>query len=508
MAVADRLPPPLDCTVLIPAPAPVEVDFKEARGYVRLAGRPAKLTGYLGRFGLEFETPSGTADLKQATGGWRDHFDLVLDLGEPALIASATPPLGYHRVGGAPAALEEALEGIPELVGEFQKPQFFQYDPDICAHSRSGIQACTRCLDTCPTDAIVSLGERLEVDANLCQGAGVCATACPTGAIRFAYPGLADTLERLRMLLKTYREAGGARPCVMFHGAEQGSEQLSRLAARLPEHVLPFQVEEVGSAGMDVWMSALAFGAAQVRLLVDAGTPATVVTEMDAQLSYARAILEGMGYPGESLEGVGPASDHETLSQLGVRARQFELEPAGFAGVDEKRTVLRLAIDHLYEQAPASRPLVSLPTGAPFGEVTVDADRCTLCMACVSQCPGKALVSGDDTPQLKFIEENCVQCAMCARTCPEDAIAPSPRYLYDPEKRRARRMLKEEEPFHCIACGKPFATRSVIEQMTRKLRSHRMFQGDALKRLKMCEDCRVRAMFAEEIPDRSGGGHG
>jgi hypothetical protein len=25
-----------------------------------------------------------------------------------------------------------------------------------------------------------------------------------------------------------------------------------------------------------------------------------------------------------------------------------------------------------------------------------------------------------------------------------------------------------------------------------------MFQGDALERLKMCEDCRVKAMFADE----------
>jgi NAD-dependent dihydropyrimidine dehydrogenase PreA subunit len=129
-------------------------------------------------------------------------------------------------------------------------------------------------------------------------------------------------------------------------------------------------------------------------------------------------------------------------------------------------------------------------------------------MACVSQCPGKALEAGGEQPQLTFIEENCVQCAMCARTCPEDAIAPSPRYLYDPEKRRARRLLKEEEPFRCIACGKPFATRSMIEQMTKKLRAHPMFQGDALKRLQMCEDCRVRAMFDDDIAARRGEGHG
>ncbi len=167
--------------------------------------------------------------------------------------------------------------------------------------------------------------------------------------------------------------------------------------------------------------------------------------------------------------------------------------------MDEKRTMLRLAIDHLYDHAPTRRALVTLPTGAPFGEVTVDEGRCTLCMACVSQCPGKALEGGGELPQLKFIEENCVQCGMCARTCPEDAIAPSPRFLFDMEQRRSRRVLKEEEAFQCISCGKPFSTRSMIERMTTKLQGHHMFQGAALKRLQMCEDCRVRDMYADEL---------
>ena len=59
------------------------------------------------------------------------------------------------------------------------------------------------------------------------------------------------------------------------------------------------------------------------------------------------------------------------------------------------------------------------------------------------------------------------------------------------------RRLHEEEPFECVACGKPFATRSVVERMVERLSSHRMFQGEALERLRMCEDCRVKDMFQE-----------
>jgi hypothetical protein len=71
--------------------------------------------------------------------------------------------------------------------------------------------------------------------------------------------------------------------------------------------------------------------------------------------------------------------------------------------------------------------------------------------------------------------------------------------LYDREQRRTSRVVNEEPPFHCIACGTPFATRSVIERMTAKLTGHWMFQDDkARRRLQMCGDCRVRDMFEDE----------
>ncbi|MEZ5585202.1 MAG: hypothetical protein R3F37_22840 [Candidatus Competibacteraceae bacterium] len=82
------------------------------------------------------------------------------------------------------------------------------------------------------------------------------------------------------------------------------------------------------------------------------------------------------------------------------------------------------------------------------------------------------------------------------------AITRCTRFLFDQQQRRRRRM-HEEAAFHCVQCGKPFATSSMIEKMTAKLGGHWMFQDEqALKRLRMCGDCRVRAIFGEEI-----GGH-
>ena len=429
-------------------------------------------------------------------------FDLVLDLTTPPFLGSEIPPPGYYAPVDT-AALQQALQELQTLVGEFEKPEYFRYDASICAHGRSGITACTRCLEACPTDAIVSIGDSIQVDPKLCQGAGSCATVCPTGAISYGYPRLSDTLSRLHTLLKTYRQEGGMQAVLLIHDAQEGRQRLESVVAQLPENVIPFELEELGSAGMDTWLAALAYGASALWLLTTPGLPASVMSAIASQLNVARILLEGMGYPADVLQISRP--DREALLQLlDSRLPHFKPEHADFAALDEKRDVIRLAVDHLYQQAPAQRPLVSLPAGAPFGEIEVSGERCTLCMACVSQCPANALSAGDEKPQLKFIEANCVQCGLCCRSCPEDAIAASPRFLYDTVKRNRMRVLNEEEPFCCIRCGKAFATRSVIERITQKMKGHPMFTGDALARIGMCDDCRVKAMYSDEQAGNAG----
>lgn len=490
----------LACTVLVPEQGQSGAAGSASTAFIR--GTVSSLAGHLGQFRLQMASPAATAALQAATGKTEGHFDLVLDLSRPPLLRSEIPPPGYYAPADA-AALQQALQELPTLVGEFEKPRYFRYDASICAHGRSGITACTRCLDSCPSDAIISIGDSIQVDPKLCQGAGSCATVCPTGAISYGYPQLGDTLQRLRTLLKTYRQEGGTEAVLLLHDAEDGRRRLEAVAQQLPENVIPFEIEELGSAGMDSWLAALAYGASALWLLATPGLPASVMTAIATQMNIARVILEGMGYPADVLQISGP--DTEALLQLlNSRLAVFAPEHAEFAALDEKRTVIRLAVDHLYEQAPARRPLVSLPAGSPFGEVEVSAERCTLCMACVSQCPANALSAGDEKPQLKFIEANCVQCGLCCRSCPEDAIAASPRFLYDAVKRNRMRVLKEEEPFCCIRCGKAFATRSVIDRITQKMKGHPMFSGDALARIGMCDDCRVKAIYSDEQAGQAG----
>jgi hypothetical protein len=67
--------------------------------------------------------------------------------------------------------------------------------------------------------------------------------------------------------------------------------------------------------------------------------------------------------------------------------------------------------------------------------------------------------------------------------------------------------LKQEEPFCCVSCGKPFGVKSTIDRVVAKLEgSHWMFKGSSrrLDLIKMCENCRV-AVVSEENFDPYGG---
>src|SRR6266700_4008813 len=175
--------------------------------------------------------------------------------------------------------------------------------------------------------------------------------------------------------------------------------------------------------------------------------------------------------------------------------------PASFNPVGGKREVLRLALRGLQRAAPSPTDVIALPAEAPFGAVEVDVDGCTLCLACVSACPTGALLDDPDQPMLRFVEDVCVQCGLCKATCPEKVITLTPQLDFRAATAAAR-VLKREEPFHCIRCNKPFGVKSTIERVAAKLEGkHWMFQNSAqrLDVIKMCEDCRVMAITEQEF---------
>jgi ferredoxin len=398
------------------------------------------------------------------------------------------------------------------LVGEFEKPKFFVYKQKLCAHSRNEKTGCTACIDVCSAAAITSERDRqqIKVNPNLCVGCGACTTVCPSGALTYAYPRASDQGAKIKALLSTYARAGGKQAALLFHSQEAGARLLGELgrAARtdpatrgVPARVIPVALWHTASIGLELWLSALAYGATQVWVLMTGEEAAEYRDAVQAQMDVAQAILSGLGYQGQHFS-IFHAKDARDLAELDTQLQrapaQGVAKVAGFAVQADKRATLELALDHLMAQALQQPELIALPAaGSPLGALAINKAACTLCLSCVNACPAGALQDNPERPQLKFIEKNCVQCGLCVKTCPEKALSLVPQLRLTAQRKEAT-VLNEMRPYACIRCGKPFGTLKAIESMLGKLAGHAMFQGAAADRLKMCSDCRVIDIYSAD----------
>jgi ferredoxin len=505
---ARRLADHLDMTVLLTRPGdiapPRTTEFPIVKGTVTAA------KGHLGRFELridDYALPSPSSRQRLAFGPSRDGAtstcDIVVDLsGATPLFSAHQLRSGYLRADPRDrAAVERVVFEATQLVGTFDKPKFIRFSESLCAHSRSHITGCTRCLDLCPTGAITPTGDHVTIDPHVCAGCGSCAAVCPTGAAAYALHPVDALLRKLRTLLLAYRSAGGADPVILLHDGDHGAaliDALARLGEGLPANVLPVQVNEVTEVGPEVIAALFAYGAVGAHTLTRA-KPKHDMAGLHRITAMANATLEGLGYGAvvSLIETDDPDRLRAALdaAPLGRPAPN----PATFMPAGTKRGLLELAFRELHRAAPAPVGMIPLGAGAPFGGLDYNAEACTLCLACVGACPTSALSDNPDRPMLRFTESLCVQCGLCAATCPEDAITGLRPRLDVPAWDDPRQVLKEEEPFHCVACARPFGTRSTVERVIGKLGDrHWMFSGNEgqarLRILMMCEDCRVEAV--------------
>lgn len=508
---ANLLKEQLDITVLIKPEAEVApmrvTEFPVVSGIVRTA------KGYLGAFEVTVDdyaapNPSSRDSLEfgPARNGAVSRCDILIDLsGGPALFGAADLRDGYLRADPAdPAAVLRAVLKARDLTGAFDKPRYITFTEDLCAHSRSKIVGCRRCLDLCPTGAIAPAGDHVTIDAHICAGCGQCAAACPTGAAAYALPPSDALLRKLRALLSAYREAGGKQAVVMFHDAEHGGELIDALARHgdgLPANVLPVEVNEVTQVGLEAVAAAVAYGASAVRFLTRA-KPRHDVAGLYKTVALAEPILAGLGFSGARAATI-ETDDPDALGDMlrAIAPLDGSAKAATFSATGRKREVMRLALRELHAAAPAPVDIVSLPEGAPFGTVEVNVEGCTLCLSCVSACPTGALSDDPERPMLRFAEDACVQCGLCKATCPEKVISLKPQIDFRAATAMSR-IIKQEEPAQCIRCGKPFGVKSSVERVVAKLEGKHWMYKDSKKRLdviRMCEDCRVVVMAEEQF---------
>ncbi|MBO9446123.1 4Fe-4S binding protein [Ruegeria sp. R14_0] len=491
--LADRLSDMLAVTVLV-------TDQAEpmSRAYDVVRGRVASLKGALGGFTLRLDAfrqlqPGGRGAFTwtEARDKAQSACDIVLDLtGDTPLVQAPAKREGYLRADPKDTVSVERLAfEAAQLVGTFEKPLYVRMEETLCAHSRAEQIACTNCLDICPTGAITSAGEHVEIDPMICAGCGACAAVCPSTAITYEDPPVSALLSRMHILARTYRRAGGAAPRLLVHDAH-GAEMI-RLAARfgrgLPADVIPLELSVISGFGHAEMLAGLAHGFARVDVLL---APTTERDALDRELELAQAIA------GENALGALDEVDPDALSDILYDQQVPQPLTDPVLPLGNRRQIARLAAQALNPQADTPLPL---PENAPYGAVAVDTDACTLCLSCVSLCPSGALIDNPDKPQLNFQQDACLQCGLCKGICPEDAITLVPQ-LDLSDAALSQQVLNEEEPFACIECGALFGVKSTVERIMEKLAgTHPMFAtSDKARMIQMCDNCRVNAQFQQQ----------
>ncbi len=469
-------------------------------------GRIRKASGRLGAYDIEVDgyaaaLPSSRAafEFALARNGARSTCDIILDLsGNPALFSDSQRRDGYLRVDpNNPSAIARAMLQATDLVGEFEKPLYVTYDKGICAHARSAKIGCTKCLDVCPTGAIKPAGDHVAIDHKICAGCGTCSAVCPTGAVTYAYPKPADLIGRMQVLLATYAKAGGQRPILLLHDEIHGSRMIAAIARHgrgLPANVLPLALFSVAEVGHDGLAAALVLGAEHVIIL---GSPAHASERaaLDGEIALLASMMGGLGYEGGRVHVISAADPDIVSDGLAQLLPVTAIQPEAFVAKGTKRTIARMVLTKLHAAAPKPVDRVALPKGAPYGRIAIKTEGCTLCLACVGACPANALADHPERPEVSFTDAACVQCGICVATCPENVITLEPGYDFRASALTPK-ILKAEEPFRCVACNKPFGTKSTINKVIEKLKGrHAMFQNEAqLRLIQMCDTCRVVAV--------------
>ena len=507
LELASRLNGTLGVTVMI-ANVNENLDVTTNVGLVT-TGEIRSLSGHFTNFDLVIDKFAQAAPQSRGSflfdklqDGVETSCDIIIDLtGDTPLFTGWEKRDGYLRATADDSITIAKIEReAVQLIGEFEKPIYVNFDDTICAHSRNKINGCSRCLDVCPAGAIISLGDHVDIDPAICGGCGLCGAVCPSGAVQTAYPPSDQLLSEIARLLDYYTEAGGKNASLLLHDTNYGLELIeiiARYGRGLPANVLPVSMHSIGRAGHDLMVGAIALGYQQVFILLNPNK--TLENEpLMAQRELAETMLTGVGISGVGHIVLLDDADPDVISdRLYQKSPKRAGQPAPFSPIGTPRGYTRLAMRGLAASNKAKQTIIALPDGAPYGRVNIDTDNCTICLSCVGACPAGALQDSPDAPQLLFREDACLQCGICAATCPEKVITLEPQFNLT-DSAMAAKLVVEDKPFSCTECGKPFGSTRSIEKVISKLSDHSMFQQSArTDMLKMCEDCRVEAMFAQ-----------
>ncbi|MFQ5912060.1 MAG: 4Fe-4S binding protein [Nitrospinota bacterium] len=468
-------------------------------------GRVTEVRGHLGNFQV-------TVDGDGEKGRRSLSADQVVAIYAQGEVPRSGLHTGYHCLTPADAGQPDAvIARVLALVGEFSRPDYLRYDPDVCAAGRAEFHGCGVCLDACPHDALEREALHIRVNDLTCEGCGACVSACPTSAMRFLGPSETQIDNQVRALLQPLpgEDPGPLRPAIVFHCGEQGATALRAAGERgwtYGENLLPVEVPCLRFVS-EAWMlRAFRLGAAGVALLGCAECPHGERPLLKAKLEFTRAILDTTGFGAERLALIPAADGVLEAAAWSLAAFGAALGPPPLSGPQvprldlTNREMIRDALEAFMDATGREPGKVVQDTPLTFGEVSVNAEGCTLCGACVFVCPTHALRMHEQTKPLvnektlQFNHLDCVACGMCAPACPEKVVTLVKGLTVD-RNAFSHRPKARDEMVLCAKCGREYINKKALDAIEDRVLSIPQladtFAGRRRDILRMCPECRA-----------------
>ena len=394
-----------------------------------------------------------------------------------------------------PPAMLRAVLKARDLVGSFDKPRYITFTAELCAHSRSKIVGCHRCLDLCPTGAITPAGDHVAIDAEICAGCGQCAAVCPTGAAAYALPPADALLRKLRTLLHGLSR-GRRRAAVLLLHDERSRRRADRCAGasrRRPAGECAAARGQRGHAGRArsdrrgfcLWRDERCASCCAPK-------PRHDIAGLAQTIALAEPILAGLGFRRRARR------DHRDRRSRCARrgaARDRTGSSRGAAGDASGRSaasatccVSRCANCIAWRPAPVD--VIALPAGRA---VRRGRDQCRGLHAVPVLrvgLPDRRAV-GRSRPARAALRRRCLRAMRAVQgDLPRKGHQPQAADSTSAPPPPRRACSRKKSRSLCIRCGKPFGVKSTIERVAAKLEGKHWMYPELAKPPRRHQDVR------------------